>query len=135
VGLGGTILHFDGIIWRELDSGVRTSLNGVWSRPGGETVVVGDGGLVLHSGTGFAGEKAWTPPPEVVTIFSLMAIAGNPQGEVFAVGKNGVVLRYAGQSWESMPTGFFDQLHAIHVGSCGDIYTAGFDGLILRYGN
>ena len=38
-----------------------------------------------HSGTGFAGEKAWTPPPEVVTIFSLMAIAGNPQGEVFVL--------------------------------------------------
>ena len=58
-----------------------------------------------------------------------------PAGEVFAVGYNGVVLRYDGEVWDTMPTGYFDPLNAIHIGPCGDIYAAGFGGHILKYGN
>ena len=63
------------------------------------------------------------------------AMTGNSAGEVFAAGFNGVVLRYDGETWESMPTEHFDPLNTIHIGPCGDIYAAGFWGLILKYGN
>jgi hypothetical protein len=135
VGLGGTILHFDGIIWRQLDSGVQTALNGVWSRPGAETIVVGDSGLVLHRTADQSGGATWTAPPARLTSFSLAAMSGTPGGDVYAVGYNGVVMRYDGAAWDIMPTEHFDPLNAIHVGPCGDIYAAGFWGLILKYGN
>ena len=135
VGLGGTILHFDGIVWRQLDSGVQTALNGVWSRPGAETIVVGEGGLVLHSGASESGSLGWSAPSNLLTSFSLSDVTGNAEGEVFAVGYNGVVLRYDGQEWDIMPTGYFDPLSAIHIGPCGHIYAAGLWGSILKYGN
>jgi hypothetical protein len=135
VGLGGTILHFDGVIWNQLDSGVQEALNGVWSGPGAETIVVGDLGTVLHSGSGISGGTNWSAPATGTTGFSLSAVTGSSQGDVYAVGYNGVVLRYDGETWDNMPTEHFDPLNAIHVGPCGDIFVAGLWGLILNYGN
>ncbi len=45
----------------------------------------------------------------------------------------GLVLRYAGDTWETMPTGYFDRLDAIDVSPCGGIHAAGDWGLILEY--
>jgi hypothetical protein len=114
---------------------VQGSLNGVFCRPGGETVVVGEAGLLLRSGPGPSGGTVWTAPPVKLTTFSLAAVTGNPAGDIFAAGYNGVVLHHDGETWDIMPTGHFDPLNAIHVGPCGDIHAAGFWGLILKYGN
>ena len=46
VGGEGTIVHFDGIVWTPLESGVFGPLEAVWCRPGTETVIVGDAGRI-----------------------------------------------------------------------------------------
>lgn len=133
VGLGGTILHFDGVRWLNLPSGVATAIKGVYSRPEGETVVVGDGGLILHSGSDQSGGTRWDPPATPATSFSIFGVTGDTDGNVYAVGYNGVVLRHDGEKWDSLATGYYDPLYAIDVGPCGSLHAAGLWGLILEY--
>ena len=135
VGLGGTILHFDGVVWTTLDSGTQEALYGVWAGPQSETIVVGAKGTVLHSGSGTTGGGEWKAVAPYLTTYSLAAVTGNTAGEAFAVGYNGVVARYDGETWEPMPTDYSDPLNAIHIGPCGDIHAAGTWGLILKYDN
>jgi hypothetical protein len=133
VGLGGSIVHFDGVVWKALASGVGTSLYGVYSRPEGETVVVGESGIILHSGPGQDGGTTWEPPPVYDTELSLSAVTGDARGNVYAVGNNGLILRYEGQQWTPVPTGYFDPLNAIHISPCGGLHAAGWWGMILEY--
>ena len=47
VGLGGTILHYDGVSWTAQSSGTTKTLNGIWGTSAGDTIfVVGDSGTV-----------------------------------------------------------------------------------------
>jgi photosystem II stability/assembly factor-like uncharacterized protein len=50
VGQHGTLLHWDGAHWRWRDSGTDEKLHAVWGAPGGETWIVGHGGVLLRMG-------------------------------------------------------------------------------------
>jgi len=132
VGLGGTILHFDGIVWTPLVSGVSGPLEAVWCRPRGETVVVGEAGLSLHSLNGEGGGIIWESRGSN-TVFPLFGLTGDADGTVYAAGSNGLVLEYAGEGWNILATERHDQLDAIAIDPCGDLYCAGYWGLILEY--
>ena len=47
VGSYGTILHFDGKTWSQMDSGIEASLLGVWGESGGDVFAVGYEGTIL----------------------------------------------------------------------------------------
>ena len=51
VGVGGTILHYNGGVWTTMTSGVTNSLFGVWGSSGSDVFAVGTGGTILHFGT------------------------------------------------------------------------------------
>ena len=120
------------IVWRVLDTGYDVSLNGVWCAPDGETIAVGTSGFALHS-DGAVGVLATWEARQSGTSFTLFSVAGDEQGNAYAVGYNGLVSHYANETWESWITGTHDRLNAISVAPGGDIYAAGEWGLILRY--
>jgi hypothetical protein len=133
VGLDGVILHFDGLVWRQRDSGVLSSLEGVWCAADGQTVAVGSGGLVLNN-SGELGEDTPWVPQDSGTAFSLYDVIGDGSGGAFAAGFNGIVLHYDGADWDVITTGYHDRLNAIHVNPCGEIVAGGLWGLVIRYG-
>jgi hypothetical protein len=48
VGVGGTILHYDGATWSPMSSGTTNSLQAVWCSSGSDVFAVGYGGTILH---------------------------------------------------------------------------------------
>lgn len=48
VGDGGTILHYDGMVWSAVSSGTTESLYGVWGNGRYDLWAVGDSGTILH---------------------------------------------------------------------------------------
>jgi hypothetical protein len=104
----------------------------VWQRPGGEVMVVGSNGLILHN------EGDVISPWQVqssATSFTLNGITGTENGVAYAVGQNGIVLRNSGEAWELLVTGERDQLEAVAVDACGGLHCAGYWGIVLSYDN
>jgi hypothetical protein len=83
---GGSILHYDGTLWR-----------------------------TAHS----------TAPP-------LLAISGRTASDVFAVGMNGVIVRFDGSRWHAETSGITETLMDVWASPEGDVIAVGARGLILR---
>jgi hypothetical protein len=88
VGDRGTILHFDGISWSPMDSGVGVDLNGIWGASATEVYVVGDGGTILQLDW-----QDWSAHYTGVSAH-LHAIWGSSADDVYAFGANGLILHY-----------------------------------------
>jgi hypothetical protein len=48
VGAEGTILHYDGISWSQMDSGTVNDLYDVWGTSSSDIFAAGRGGTILH---------------------------------------------------------------------------------------
>jgi hypothetical protein len=125
----GTILHYDGMSWREMDfPSVPGALLGVWVGSADDVFAVGEGGTILHyDGTAWALMESGTTSV-------LGGIWGSSPDDVFAVGGGGTVLHYDGQSWSpmSVPSGS-PLLNGIWGSSGTDVFAVGQDGAILHY--
>jgi hypothetical protein len=92
VGEMGTILRHGTQGWVTENSGVFTTLRGVWS-DGASVVAVGDGGSTLHRvGNSWQSKPSQTPG-------DLFGIWGFDSKNIYAVGEKGVVVKYDGTSW------------------------------------
>jgi hypothetical protein len=134
VGLNGTIMHFNGLVWRPSNSGTTTQINAVYCSPDGKAVAVGEGGLVLHN-SGLLGEDTPWEPQVSGTSFSLYDVTSAGGNRAYASGFNGLVLEYDDGEWTILTTGFHDRLNSIYMNPCGDILAGGLWGLIIRYGH
>lgn len=105
-----------------------SDLTGVWISPTGEVWVVAEGGFVgrRHYGTG-----AWcfcAPKPP----YSLRAIWGASDTELFAAGDNGTLLRYDGTRWLYYLASAVD-LTAIHGTAANDVWAVGDNGAAVHF--
>lgn len=96
VGEDGAIYHFDGTNWTdESIVGETRDFYGVWVSPTGKVIVVGEGQAIYHgqvdNPTGWAAQS----PPAGLPAGDLMDVWGESDDKVYAVGTNGVILRYA----------------------------------------
>lgn len=57
----------------------------------------------------------------------------NSASNVFAVGRNGTILRYNGSSWSSMTSATGNSLYGLWGSSGSDVYAVGDNGTILHY--
>jgi hypothetical protein len=64
----------------------------------------------------------------------LYGIWGTSSTDVFAVGANGAVLHYDGNTWDSMPTGVKYGLTGVWGSSGTDVFAVGTYGMILYPG-
>jgi len=89
VGTDGTIIHFDGELWRPMQSGVEAYLYGVWGTSANDVFAVGENGTILH----YDGAH-WTQMANPAR-FTLKDIWGTSGTNVYAVGDNCTILRYS----------------------------------------
>ena len=134
VAVGGraTVLQSNGINWDSVDvSGtgiLDATLNAVWGDAlGGEFFAVGNAGTILHraAGTNGAWDKQTSP-----TSLDLLAVHGTSGSQVFAVGKEGVILSYDGSTWtkQTNPAETDFQLNGILSLSSTAALAVGADG-------
>jgi cysteine-rich repeat protein len=132
VGEHGTLLFFDGAVWRPLSLGADPSLvesqtlltiSGV---PGEDLVVAGDAHGAYYEGA------AWAPTalPAPVTINGLW---GTAPDHVFAVGRAGAIFHHDGLGWTAQVSGTTADLHAVRGRGPDDVYAVGDGGVILHY--
>lgn len=99
VGLSGTLVHFDGGRWNLTPARARDDLMAIDGRPGVMPFVVGSQGHILH----YDGQQ-WQPETVPVQA-SLRAVRVCENGDVFAAGNNGVILRRRASAYKLMARG------------------------------
>jgi hypothetical protein len=132
VGDRGTLLYFDGRVWRPLAPG--RGLLGSPSQSFAHLVgiegvtfgAIGSEDLVSYDGA------AWSPMP-VPTGETLYGLWGLTPDDVFAVGRNGTILHYDGITWEIQDSGVLVDLHAVSGTGPTDVYAAGDDLTLLHF--
>jgi len=145
VGDNGTILHYDGAEWSPMVSGTHERLQGVWGDAPDDVFAAGSMRTILHyDGT------TWSPmDPGILAPSYLTDISGLSATDLFAVGINGMILRYHEQdglpgslAWRPMRTGppmpLF--LSKVWAAPSGDVFVVGnaapwspASGVILHY--
>jgi cysteine-rich repeat protein len=117
VGDGGKIYRESSYVWREMQTPIAASLKGIWGSES-DIFVVGAAGTILRA-TG--GSEAWSTMPSGTTLL-LNSVWGSSASNVFAVGDEGTILRFDGNSWTSFPSPTTDHLRSVWVSDAGDVF-------------
>ncbi|QTA78056.1 immunoglobulin-like fold-containing [Desulfonema limicola] len=127
VGLRGTILHYNGSVWSEMNSGTSNDLLGIWGSSASDVFAVGYIGTILH----YDGDT-WS---EMSSDNSngLLGIWGSSASDVFVVDNYGNILHYNGNTWSEMSSGNTNRLSGIWGSSASDVFAVGDSGTILHY--
>ena len=113
--------------WEPRNSGVTDDLWAVWGR-GKEVFAAGAGGVILHSADGLKWMVERRGTSEI-----LYGLGGFDQGEVFAVGSSGTILRRVAGAWSPAPSLVKRRLNAVWTGEVvAEVFAVGEGGTILR---
>lgn len=138
VGLGGTILRYDGAgtlatsntlagAWSPMSSSTAMNLADVFGFDDGTAIAVGEAGTILrYDGT------AWAAM-DTVTSVNLFGVWGSEPSNVYAVGVGGTIIHYDGASWSFMTTATPENLSAVWGSSASDVWAVGDNGAIMRF--
>lgn len=125
VGEAGTILHYDGAVWRPETSGTTSTLYGI-AKYDTTLFVVGAGGTILAS----TGNGAWTRQTSGTT--SDLYSVGGEKGVFLAVGT--IIRSSDGINWGIVPSGTTRNLHS-GVANNVDLFLVGDGGTVLHSSN
>ena len=144
VGDEGMILHYRADSdegygqWQHMEVPCRLPLHGIWGTAADDLIAVGWMGSVLHyDGSrwqqvrgGLIDDKGrFAACPENTPLF---AIDGNPEGQAWAVGDDGMILHYNGSDWSVEQTPTRINLRAVASAPDGTVYAAGGEGTVLQ---
>jgi len=122
VGDGGTIIHWNGQRWQEMESGTGLRLYDVWGSSGTDVWAVGGQGpyegappdsLLLH----YDGQR-WSRQA-IGAREALRAVWGAGPNCAVAVGPESVIFRWDGQQWTTLAAPEGDRLHFTDVWCSG----------------
>lgn len=107
VGLGGAVLRSEGGgIWEPVEVPTRADLESVWVRESGEVWLAGGGAVLRRAAAG-----PWVPAADGLGTWT-HAVGGRAD-EVWAIGEEGMVARWTGVRWKTMPSGTTLPLRAV----------------------
>jgi hypothetical protein len=133
VGDQGTVIHYDGTAWTQLQTGANDDFSAVWaSGPNDVWVAGGYWSPTMTSGVllRFNG-STWTTVKRGPV--RLNAIWGTAANDVWMVGDSGAVQHWDGAALQSFPTNTTLDLVDISGVSKTQIYVAGASGLLLSW--
>ena len=133
-GWGSNIYHYNGIDWTAIDY-FEADLHGIFGISENDIWAVGNnlsGGnwdaLVAH----YDGVE-WKTKEEFIGMPSLSSVWGSSSDDVFAVGGNGTILHYDGNSWSQMESGTNRHLTDVWGFGANDVYAVGGSDLNESY--
>ena len=138
VGVGGTILRYDGANWAiqpikpiEYEDGttapITAELHGCYALSPSVAFAVGADGTILHF-DGSVWDRGPTQSPA-----SLRSVYAISEDRAFTVGIEGTILSWDGQQWTPLFSGSVATLYDIHGTGYDNIVAVGDIGTILRF--
>lgn len=144
VGDEGTILHFDGVadvhgaMWHSMDSPTRLPLHAVWGRNRNELHAVGWMGTVLSfDGQQWHHRRGGVVDPQTNSYANcpenspLFAMTGNDSGHAWAVGDDGMIIAFDGDTWQVQPSPTQVNLRGITLTPDGRLFAVGGEGTVI----
>jgi len=118
VGNGGTIIHWDGSTWSEVESSTTEDLWGVWGASPDDLWAVGGSGFPEATATllrydGASWSTVELPPLERPGVKALFKVWGTGPSDVFIVGQRGTLLRWDGSALREELVGTSDDLISV----------------------
>ncbi|MCB9557463.1 MAG: hypothetical protein H6707_15250 [Deltaproteobacteria bacterium] len=130
VGAQGTVIHFDGSVWRTVSFNVptKTQLHGVFALDEKAVYAVGDGLILKYDGTN------WTEDHKSSYSSAFRAAWGHPQGSMYTVGEQGTIKSRSSSSsyWSTHYISSSTNLHAVWGSAPDDVYAVGDGGKLLH---
>ena len=133
VGENSLIVHFDGISWSVMDSGMTADFNALWVSSPTDVYVGGlprypdhPRGVVLHF-DGRSWTEAWTGDAEI------RAMWGSGPRDIFAVGFGRLILHYDGESWSEVPLSRRYELDTVWGTGPREVYAFSHHDTVLHY--
>ena len=131
VGDGGTILHYNGTSWTSRNQG--NVLYGVWGSSSSDVFIAGDHTMLHYDGSSWISMNTGTG---VLGVW--FDVCGSSATDVFAVGYDGMILRYNGSTWSQMSSGYLFDVTDVWGSSSSNVYAVGYDwqtstGPVLHY--
>ncbi|WP_224361242.1 CBM96 family carbohydrate-binding protein [Hyalangium versicolor] len=125
----GSVLHWDGVRWRSVDSGTPNALNGIWgSGPQNIWAVGAQGSIVRFNGT------AWTAVRPGSTLQpTLRDVFGTGPSDVWAVGLGGTMLHFNGTQWQPFASGTSEDLYGVWASSPTNVWVVGTRGVVRQW--
>lgn len=134
VGDSGLLLNYDGSRWSQLSSGDigAGQLYGGWgSDPSNVWTVGGDltntRGYIFRNVSGRWLKEAYEAPN------GLSAAWGSAADDVWAVGRGGLIIRWNGTTWSTVPSGVTADLKDVSGSSTNNVWAVGAAGTIVRW--
>jgi hypothetical protein len=125
VGDSGYTLRYDGLMWRQIETGVQQELYGLWGQDSQHLLAVGGGGLVLRwNGDRWKSFSAGTDQ-------DLYGVGGSGLTRLFLAGLAGTLIRFEDNAWHRDFSGVRSDLHTVGANE-GVFYAVGSNGTILR---
>lgn len=132
----GTILHYDGAAWTPVLQEEGLFLNGVWGSSATDVFAVGfqveevDGEFFVSGAIRHFDGGSWAPMTLPADAGVLNEVWGTSGSDVYAVGSDGLILRYDGTAWTATaPTP--ETLLGVWQGEPGEVLAVGTGGTIL----
>ncbi len=113
--------------WKEMESGTKEDLSGIWGSSSSDVFAVGLEGTILH----YDGDT-WEEMTSNTTN-GLRGVWGSSSTDIFAVGGNGTIRHYDGSTWEEMNSGTTRYLYDVWGSSSSDVFAVGSKGVIQHY--
>lgn len=124
-----SLYHYNGTRWESTkESFMDKALFDVWVAPGGEACAVGADGAIYHYNGASWEDRSLDSSTD--TIFGVWGVSAD---DIYAVGTNTKIWHWDGNIWtpEAVPGGAVGTLYSIWMGSSGEGYAVGEDGLVL----
>lgn len=136
VGLSGLILHYDGQTWSRsqyqktpLTTSTLTGAYGVPNNQNSALQIFGPVDTALNTDNNNIAPAAGFS----TTAQSVYAAYGLAANEIMVVGSNGLVMRYDGATWKSIPSGTVNSLNGVFISNSPRYYyIVGSGGFIAR---
>ena len=127
VGALGTIVHYDGNTWQEMDSDMGGNFFGVWGFSNSDVYAVGSyGHIYRYDGSSWLLMDSPTAGP-------WRAIWGSSPSDIYVVGELGTIQHYDGNVWNPVNLGITTNLRGVWGSSASDIFVVGYDGAIWHF--